>query len=138
MQLTTQREVLGAWHIDDFCEDSQAWGWGDFDTATLRNLCGLVDVAWERVSCGVRQVISERWEWGRMCPVLRAIVRCAVTELDSGVDIRIAIAEYSKIACAFYPEGSREVSFVRSVINAYQKQSGGMASQAQTMISATL
>jgi transcription termination factor NusB len=129
VQLATQREEMGRWEISEFCEDDEIWGWGEFDHEVLDKLCMLVDQKWVEISRDVQSVISSRWAWHRMCPVLRAVVRCAATELSDGIDIRIVVKEYSNIACAFYSKESGEVSFVRGAINAYHKQRLSFAAQ---------
>lgn len=125
VQLVTQREIRGSCDLEEFCRDEVAWGWREFDCAFLHKLYSLIDAEWERSLAIVNGMISARWEWRRMCPVLRAVVRCALTELGVGaVDIRIVVKEYLRIARSFYEYDAKEVVFVRGIINAYGRKLG--------------
>lgn len=118
VQLVTERNFRGQFNLQDFLEDSSPWVWGEFDQEMLTKLVDATEEKWDDFLCIAKSSISDRWSWERMDPVLQAIILCAVTEIYStDLDIRILIAEYKTVAEGFYDHNSKEIGFVKTVIN---------------------
>lgn len=124
VQLVAQRYLVGKWDLDGFMEQDIVWCWGAFDKDMLLRLCGILDQDWIKCECISKSVA--KWEWARVCPVLRGILMCAVVELRlMNVDIRIVVSEYTKIAQAFYQHSGKEIAFIKGAINEMDKLQEG-------------
>lgn len=66
-------------------------------------------------------MLSENWQWERVGYVEKAILFCAVAELDVCQDIpmRVVLNEYLTIAHSYFPEG--EVKFINGVLDKASK-----------------
>ena len=116
VQLATQSVLVGRSSLTDCSMHKDAWGWGAFDPQILEKLHTALVKHWD--FCVDQTINNIRWDWERTCPVLRAIVVCAILELKCiATDIKVVVSEYGRITDAFYPDMREKVAFVRGVIN---------------------
>jgi transcription termination factor NusB len=120
VQLAAQRVLVGRSSPTDCSLHKDAWGWGAFDHQVLEKLHAALVEHWN--FCVDQAVNNIRWDWERTCPVLRAIVVCAILELKyMETDIKVVVTEYGRITDAFYPDMQEKVAFVRGVINTIER-----------------
>ena len=121
VQLASQRELIKTYDVNQFVLDKGAWGWGHFDIQLFHELFKNVDQGWDISERYAVSMLSANWNWERMNLELRAILRCAISELIyTDIHINIAIKEYLGITRAFYNTDD-EISFIRSILDRFNK-----------------